>query len=103
MSDCHRHCLLNNLPNDAPYIFLVFLPVIAIIGLYYYLLSNDKKTLKENIKTLFWNKDKSIKPIDIGNKKQDYLFKGIIIAFFSIIFVFLILPIFVVIFDTFTK
>jgi len=98
MPDCHHHCLLNNFPNDAPYIFLKVLPVIAIMGLFYYLLSNDKKTLKENIKTLFLNKNKSIKPIDTNNKKQDYLIKGIIIAFFVIIFVFFIFPIFIILF-----
>lgn len=106
--DCHgRGCLITNLPHEAPHL-IVFLIVAGSFLVFYYYLSDDRKTLKSYFKSMFDNVpakqeiiESQISKVDVNNQKQKSLFHGVVAAFYFLIVIFLVLPIIIVLFTMF--
>jgi len=97
---CIKFCPFN-LIHGLPYILFYILPIAGTILLIYYGLSNDKAYIRHLFSKEFDAEKEKIRAVDAANVKYHYLFYGIIIVFFTLIFIFIVLPMIVIIINKF--
>lgn len=95
---CYKYCPLN-LIHDGPYIIFYMLPIIGTFAFLFYKLSDDKAYLKQVFSKNF---DPKLKNKETNNKKHNALFFGILIFYYSTIFIFLVLPLIILLVTTYS-